>query len=71
MGRHCRNSTYEENAKGVWEALHQQLIILKVVVANVQHFIRIEVRRDKDRENEANHDVSSRQMQHARSQSDA
>ena len=70
-GATARNSTYEEDSKGVREALHHQLIILEVVIANVQHFVRVEVRRDKDREDEANHDVSSRQMQQARSQSDA
>ena len=70
-GATARNSTYEEDSKGVWEALHHQLIILKVVIANVQHFIRIEIRRDKNSESEANHDVSSSKMQHACSQSDA
>ena len=64
------HSTYEENSERVWQAFHHELIILKVVIANVQHFIRIDVRRNKDCENKANYDVRSGKMQQTCSQTD-
>ena len=58
------NSTYDKDAKGVGQTLHHQLIVLKIVIAYVQHLIRVDIRCDKDCQNVANHDVSSRQVQH-------
>lgn len=65
------NSTYNKNSKWVRQAFHHQLIVLKVVIAYVQHLILVDIRSDKDWKNVANYDVRAREMQHACSQPNA
>ena len=65
------HSTYDKDAEGVGQAFHHQLIVLKIVIAYVQHLIRVHIRCDKDRQYVANHDVSPRQVQHTRHQPNA
>ena len=59
------HSTYDKDAEGVGQTLHHQLIVLKIVIAYVQHLISVHIRCDKHGQDVANHDVSPRQMQHA------
>ena len=59
-----------EDPDGVGEALHEEFIVLKVLVAHVEHLVAVNVGEDKDGDGEPDDHIHARQVQKPSADSD-